>query len=252
MKPIIIQLLKQILQNIKFYYVVVNNIGCVSKFISGAISIQPSPIITQNLNPLQTYSLCKNQIVTGNNILKIKAISNNSAITSYEWYKNSSNVVLRSGNTLDSLIPSTNNVDTNNYYTIITNNNGCKTMSQTTGAYIIRPLPEHLTLNTSTRSYCQNDNPNLTYSVTAGLSSYNWYYNNVNINKTNLTIIDAANTNNYTPKTDSAGQKYYTVVTSNIYGCMDTSEYGGLILVNASPKITTNLVKWYYYFNMFK
>lgn len=188
--------------------------------------------------PTSAQTLCQ---YGGATALSVTATAGSGAISSYQWYKNSSasnsGGTSISGTTGNTYTPSTTSTGTSYYYMVVTNSNGCSVTSNASGAITVNAGPSINTQPSSTaQNLCTGDAAtSLSISASAGsgsISNYKWYSNTVNSNNGG-TLISGATSTSYTPPTTSTGELYYYAVVQNSNGCTTASNVSGLVRVSA-------------------
>jgi uncharacterized protein YjdB len=222
-----------------YYYVVVSNSnGCtVTSAVSGSITINELPFIT--ISPSAAPQVvCNNATPVS---FTIAAFAGSGAITNYQWYNNATNsntggTAIGGANTT-TLIPSVSTVGTLYYYAVVTNSNGCISVSNTSGSVTVNPAPV-ITIQPSNigQSVCVN-NPALSVSANAGVGAtitYQWY-SNTTASTSGGTLLPGATSSVFSPTSNEVGTKYFYVVITNNFGCVVTSNVSGSLIVNALP-----------------
>ncbi|MCX8473687.1 MAG: hypothetical protein ORN85_08565, partial [Sediminibacterium sp.] len=233
-----------------YYYVIASLNGCDTNLLSGPIVTLSSPLITQqpNLNNGSAdVGLCQN--ASSVTRFRVRANSNSSTVTvsQYDWFKNNTNLnrtnaTIISGNNTDSLTPIISSPDTQFYYVVVSNNNGCQTTSNYSPRLIIRPLPNTINIGDFSVTTCQNYLNTQRYSFTLqNVINYQWYSSPTNSNFMNLTTIADSTGSGFTPSTNIAGTNFYVVIGQNSFSCTRTSNFVGSFTVNPSPQITSNI-----------
>ena len=229
-----------------YYYVVItNSFTCnIKTNQSGAITVNQTPTIS-NHPSLSLQTKCLNEAL---NSISVTASAGSGTITKYEWYRNSSNnnttgtlvTTNPTSATTNSYTPLSNTSGTFYYYAKVYNSNGCVTTSNISAPITVNDPPA-ITVNLSNTNQvvCLNSaTTGLTVNATAGtgsISSYTWYYTN-DIVTPNWTIaatrISAANSDTYTPLSNTVGVTYYYVVVRNSNNCSVASSISGSVTVN--------------------
>ncbi|MCX8473818.1 MAG: hypothetical protein ORN85_09225, partial [Sediminibacterium sp.] len=241
-----------------YFYAVVTNLSAptecntVTSAISGVINIYAAPIITTQLNKT-TQNYCLNQ--SGVSALTIVGNAGGNGNLTYQWYSNTlnSNIggTIISGQTGQTFTPPVSSQGKTYYYVVLKNGgiSGCdSTISDTSGAINVYLFPRIVSSNLSSGgNYCNGVAiPAFTVNADNGVSgqttgiNYQWYYSR-NSGGVNNMLINSANSNNFTPYTDSIGISYYTITISN--GYCSTSANSAALTVNRLPSIVTQIGK---------
>jgi len=177
--------------------------------------------------------------------LTITAAAGSGSISTYQWYKNTTNANTGGttvGTNAASYTPLTSATGTLYYYCVVTNSNTGAVSSNVSGAITVYALPSISSQpSTSVQNICQNGTATaLTVTASAGsgtISGYQWYKNasNANTGGTTVGTSDAS----YTPVTTSAGALYYYCVVTNSNGGMLTSNVSGKVTIAALPTVAS-------------
>ena len=199
------------------------------------ISVQPSAS-AQNLN--------LNGSATA---LTLTASAGSGTISTYQWYKNTSNS--NSGGTAvgtnsASYTPLTTSLGVLYYYCVVTNSNSGSITSNVTGAITVNALPSiSVQPSTTAQTVCENiavTGLSITASAGSGtISTYQWYKNATNANTGGTTV--GTNSASYAPSTATAGVLYYYCIVTNSNGGTVTSTVSGSVTVNANLAAPTSI-----------
>ena len=212
-----------------------NGNGCDADTSQSAnIQVVPDPVVSSQ--PLSaTY--CQNATLVSPLTVDV---SGGIGIYNYQWYSNTTNSnssgTLINGATDSIYTPSVNSLGTVYYYCIITQSGlNCAVISLAAGVTITAP-PVFTAQPLSTQSLCIGGTPsNLSVAYSGGNTTvlYQWFENAVNSNVGGTPIL-GANTNSYSPASNSAGTLfYYCVLTFQTGGCSSiTSNTAEVIVVN--------------------
>jgi hypothetical protein len=187
------------------------------------VTVNARPNITSQPSTGTNRVYCLNDNATA---LSITATAGSGVITGYQWYRNTSPTntggSLIGGATSASYTPSTGAAGTLYYYCIVTNSNGCSTISNVSRGYTVNSPISDNTIS-SDQSICPGTSPEtLTGSSPGGGSTpytYTWQSSTNGINFAN-----ASGTNwqqNYTPGSLSQTTYYRRMVSGG--GCTDFS-----------------------------
>jgi hypothetical protein len=178
-------------------------------------------------------------------VLTITAAAGSGSISTYQWYKNTTNANTGGttvGTNAASYTPLTSATGTLYYYCVVTNSNTGAVTSNVSGAITVYALPSiSAHPSTSVQNICLNGTATaLTITASAGsgsISGYQWYKNasNTNTGGTSVGTSDAS----YTPVTTSAGALYYYCVVTNSNGGTLTSNVSGKITIAALPTVAS-------------
>ena len=174
------------------------------------------------VNALPTTSISGNAsfCAGGNTVLNSNATAGSGTISAYQWKVGGSDI-------LGAINPTFTATDAGNYSVVVTNSNGCSTIS-TAFAVTVNALPT--TSISGNASFCAGGNTVLNSNATAGsgtISSYQWKIGGSDIlGATNPTYIatDAGN---------------YSVIVTNSNGCSTTAT-AFAVTVNALTNISGN------------
>ena len=120
--------------------------------------------ITQNPAPTN-QSICQNALF--NNV----SVTASGSTLTYQWYSNTTNSnsggSLIIGATLATYSPTSNLVGTKYYYCLVSNTNGsCPPQtSGVSGAYVVNPLADAVTISPSSGNYCSSTSLNAALPV---------------------------------------------------------------------------------------
>lgn len=178
------------------------------------------------------------------------SISVAAAVTgvTYQWYSNTAATnnggVLISGATASSYTPPANTVTGFDlyYYCVITNAQGCRTISNVSGSFTVTQPPiitTNLTPLDTTLCQGQPMNP-LSVTVSSQPASYRWFYNTVSSNTGGIqiaTIPATSNVGTYTPAMVGTYYYYCWVLPPSGCGSVIRSQVVGPITINQSPSL---------------
>lgn len=175
--------------------------------------------------------------------LTLQVAATSSGSIAYHWYRNTnaSNtggtyVGSASGGNTNTYTPSTNTIGTSYYYCMLTAN-GCTTVSSVSGAVVVNCAAFTSQPNDTDKYVGLNaNNSSLSVVVSASNSiTYQWYRNTKPQN-TDGSSISGANTNTYTPLSNTVS-RYYYYCTVSVAGCSPsiTSNVSGAINVQYLP-----------------
>ena len=225
--------------------------GNVSLASTGASTVNIA--VTGSANALPTISVqpsSTNQYINLNGTataLSITAAAGSGTLSTYQWYKNSSNA--NSGGTTvgtnnASYTPLTTTAGVLYYYCVVTNSNTGTVTSNVSGAITIYALPSiSVQPSASAQAVCLNGTATaLTITASAGsgtISNYQWYKNSSSSNTGGTTV--GTNSASCSPSTSSAGALYYYCVVTNSNGGTVTSTVSGSITISTLPPVPTSV-----------
>ncbi|MHB0756577.1 PKD domain-containing protein [Polaribacter sp. M15] len=227
-----------------FYYaeITFSSGGC-DKIVSNVATVTVTEQLTITSTP-QPQTICIGGTV---NTFEITS-TGGTGTPIYQWYSNTTNSNT-GGNLIDDAVNSTytppvfSTAGSFYYYVEVSpDGNGCTTASSDVFEVTVVPKPTIDAQPIVSQELCQNATPdNLVITVSGGSSSaqeYQWYVNTVNSN-TGGTLVNGANSENYTPPTNQIGTfYYYAIITQPESGCTITSDISTLI-INEAPIFTT-------------
>jgi hypothetical protein len=181
--------------------------------------------------------------VINSSTLTLNVAATSSGSITYQWYRNTTasniggtSVGSASGGNTNTYTPSTNALGSSYYYCMLTAN-GCTTVSSVSGAIVVNCAAFTSQPNDTDRYVSLNvSNNSLSVVVSASSSiTYQWYRNNLPQN-TGGTSLSGANTNSYTPLSNTVSRYYYYCMVS-VAGCSPgiTSNVSGAINVQYLP-----------------
>ncbi len=181
--------------------------------------------------------------VINSSTLSLNVAATSSGSITYQWYRNTTasniggtSVGSSSGGNTNTYTPSTNAIGTSYYYCMLTAN-GCTTVSSVSGAVVVNCAAFTSQPNDTDRYVGLNvSNSSLSVVVSASSSiTYQWYRNAIPQNSGG-TSISGANTNSYTPLSNTVS-RYYYYCTVSVAGCSPsiTSNVSGAINVQYLP-----------------
>jgi len=224
-------------------------------FASSSCSVLTSAIATVTINPDTTISIQPIPTQTfcvGGSISSPLNVSytGGTGTATYQWYSNTANSttggILIAGATNSTYTPPVFTSAGNYYYyvTVSLSGNGCDPAVSNTAEIIVTNDPIITLQPLAMQTICQNTIPtDLSVTVTGGVGtySYQWYSNPANNNSTG-TLIAGANSNSFTPLTNTIGTIYYYVIVNQTgAGCSVTSNPAQMI-VNPIAVMTTQPV----------
>lgn len=223
-----------------YYAVITNSSGCSTASNVRGVTVTPSPVITAQ--PTTPQNVCVNGTFTALSVTATNA-------TSYQWYYSTAAsggiLITVSGATSSSYTPPTDYPFSTRYYYVTVSNSCGSVTSSPRVPMTVTSAPSFLTLGPPSQTITLNSTP-YDLSITAGgngpLTTYQWYSNTSNSN-TGGTLIPAANTEIYTPPTNTLGTMYYYVVVGNSTGCTSTSPTALVNVENcsAADPVSVNL-----------
>lgn len=181
--------------------------------------------------------------VINSSALSLSVAATSSGSITYQWYRNTTasniggtSVGSASGGNTNTYTPSTNAIGTSYYYCMLSAN-GCTTVSNVSGAVLVNCAVFTAQPNDTDRYVGLNvTNNSLSVAVSSSSSiTYQWYRNAIPQN-TGGTSISGANTNSYSPLSNTISRNYYYCIVS-VAGCSPsiTSNVSGAINVQYLP-----------------
>ncbi|MCX8472444.1 MAG: hypothetical protein ORN85_02215, partial [Sediminibacterium sp.] len=229
--------------SVTYYFSVVRDaIGCTSTTnYSGSVTINFSPIITQNLTTTNTTNgvLCLNNL---SDTLKVEARLNSGLLPTYQWYRTASNISSGTAIGLNSrannyAIP-TNTLGSNYYYLIITDQaNSCTSTSNISEQYTVNPLPQ-ITVQPDSINYSFCLREPATQTLFIGTQNPNFpitWYRSLSRGSYNGTPIANSNSESIVILTDALSSTYYYAIVTDLIGCNATSRQSGNIVIRNIP-----------------
>lgn len=223
-----------------YYAVITNSYGCSTASNVRGVTVTPLPVITAQPNTTP-QNVCVDGTFTALSVTATNA-------TSYQWYYSTAAsggiLITVSGATSSTYTPPTAYpFSTRYYYVTVSNSCGSVTSSPRVPMTVTSP-PSFLEMMPPSQTVTQNSTP-LDILITSGNgphTSYQWYSNTSNTN-TGGTLIPGANSETYTPPTNTVGTMYYYVVVGNSIGCTATSPTALVNVENCTPAnpISVNL-----------
>ena len=256
------------------YFVIINNGAdprCANDTsnLSGKIFIRSSPLISAS-NQDRIY--CKNDAATTLNItatpgaVSLNVVAN---IQQYQWFRNTNNLrspmatrVFNNASTTattSSYTPVTNVADTFWYYVVATNTNNCTDTSVSFARLQINTKPFSVRPQSAVYKYCQADGPtnsmivydtisvraNVNEEVPSNQLTYAWYKSKTPTFNVATPIESAVVDNNPTITKYFSRQFdinvpdsfYYYVISTNAWGCSDTTMLSTYFEVASQPII---------------
>jgi gliding motility-associated-like protein len=223
------------------YTVIPSLAGCVGTAVNYVITVNPSPVIT---NQPQSVQVCQGGTTTPLTVVT----ANGLGVPTYQWYRNIIN-----NNKTGTAIPGETNstynppigvVDTIYYYCRITFSlGGCSDLISNTAAVSVNPIPVIKSQPTPSQSICVGGTTsaplNIGYNGGAGLATIQWYTNNTNTT-TGGTIIPGATLLNYTPPAFAATGTFYFYAQISFAGsaCGSVVSDTARVIVVADPVVT--------------
>ena len=207
-----------------------NNITDTSK-ISGPFITYPVPTIS--LNFLDSV-VCINST---NTFIEVSSNYNWQDRLIYKWYKSNYKSYIFSNNLMNentkSIFPTTNEVNTSYYFSIVENSIGCIDTSK-----IVTLITNNLPIITYFKidtNYCLNAITNYIKINTSSVQApykVRWFLNN--------NLIQNANTDSILPKSDKLGLFTYYALVTDKFNCINIKDELQNIHVNNLPKIKIN------------
>ena len=220
--------------------------------------ISSSPAITgtdngSNLTVNQITGIINQSTTTqtkciGGAFIPISINASGAGTLSYQWYSNTS--AIPSGGTslgssngaqTNSYTPQTITASTLYYYCVVTGT--CSTASSAiSGEFIVNPATAITGQSTATQTSCQSESfTPITVTATGVGLTYQWFSNPLAIASggNNLGSANGAQTNSYTPRSDSAGTLYYYCIVSGTCSSA-TSAVSGAFITN--PVLSASVV----------
>ena len=232
-----------------FYFATVSSGNCtVTSDVSGAITFNPIPTITQQLRTKDT-SYPQGAI---SSILSINVLNNNISPFSFKWLRTTDttklgdSVFFLSSGTNSVYYPNTSNVGGFYFSVLVTSrSNNCTATSNYSGKISILTNTSITTqpANTDT-SYCQNSTNIKALSVVANpgqstIVGYQWYYNTIPVNSGGIKAGGNDTSITFTPPSTTVGYRYYYVVIKNSLNAFINSNVSGKISITARASISS-------------
>ncbi|MDI9337274.1 MAG: gliding motility-associated C-terminal domain-containing protein [Alphaproteobacteria bacterium] len=226
-----------------YYYAIVGNDFCLAtSTISGINNINALPVITSQPNKRDTIYV---QFSTPAR-LAVTVASTPVPASTANWYTTTDTFVLGSlAATGLNFLPSTSQISSSYYRSIVIGNNGCRATSNASGRItVIANMRIVGQPSVSPATYCQYSSnvTNISVNIDPGstqITRYTWYYT-LNISQKGDSIPNS-NSNTIAPLTNLApGTYYYYVVVTNNFSQTVTSNLSGGITLTAKAIVVNS------------